>query len=145
VLERLLFDGPAHKLALAGDGLLLRDALSLICDSYIGDMLLHRSLSVAQRREEARPDRPLGALHAKLATDLLLEAMIAGLAAMPLDPDPDPGTETETDRDRDQDRVTSWSWLRRRQQQRRARGGREAQRYGAWRLHGVCQRVGRRK
>lgn len=87
VLERLLFDALAHKLARAGESLLVRDAASHVSDELLSDLLLRRCLAVAQRREEADPARPLGAARAQLTADLLLEAMIAGLVSLPLDED----------------------------------------------------------
>ncbi|KAG8460873.1 hypothetical protein KFE25_010624 [Diacronema lutheri] len=93
LLERLLFDALAHKLALAGDNLLLRDAMATVTDELLAETLMQRSLAVAQRREDAAPERPLGAAHAELTTELLLEALIGGLAAMPLDDEPDEPAE----------------------------------------------------
>mmetsp|Transcript_43864 Transcript_43864/g.103027 ORF Transcript_43864/g.103027 Transcript_43864/m.103027 type:complete len:283 (+) Transcript_43864:1000-1848(+) len=85
LLERLLFDGLAHKIAMAGENLLLRDALALTADEMLAELLMHTTLAVGQRREEAAALRPIGAAHARLTAQLLVEVMAEGLARMPLE------------------------------------------------------------
>lgn len=88
VLERLILDALMHTLVTSGESVLVRDAMQVCSDEWLSEILMHRALSVAQRREEAAPSKPLGAAHAQLTTELLLEAMVAGLARLPVDEEP---------------------------------------------------------
>jgi hypothetical protein len=83
LIEAILLANLTAQLGRAGDGTDLREAVGAVQDGLLAQLLLRRTLAVAQRREEARPDRPAGAMHAQLTSELLIDSMVSKLVGLP--------------------------------------------------------------